>query len=63
MNVPGAALARAVAVMAALVTTLGAPSARAAEPVYDPPAGSRWIVETETRGEEIRPEGSTGRGL
>jgi len=31
----------------------------AAEAVYDPPAGSRWIVETEIRGEETRPEGST----
>jgi hypothetical protein len=26
---------------------------------YDPPVGSRWIVETETRGEETRPDGST----
>jgi hypothetical protein len=59
VNVPGAALARAVAVMAAVVTTLGAPWARAAEPVYDPPAGSRWIVESEIRSEETRPEGST----
>src|SRR3569832_2796108 len=29
-----------------------------AERVYDPPVGSRWTVETETRGEEMRPDGT-----
>ena len=31
----------------------------ATEPGYDPPVGSRWIIESETRGEEVRPEGSS----
>lgn len=59
LNVRGAALARALAVMATVAATLGAPRAVAAEAVYDPPVGSRWIVESEIRGEETRPEGST----
>ena len=58
VNVPGAALARAAAVMLALAA-LGAARAHAGEPAYDPPAGSRWIIESEIRGEETRPEGST----
>ena len=33
--------------------------ARAAEAAYNPSVGSRWIVETETRGEETRPDGAT----
>jgi hypothetical protein len=39
-------------------TTFGAPAAFAVEAVYDPAVGSRWIVETESRGEEIRPDGT-----
>jgi hypothetical protein len=30
----------------------------AAEPVYDPQVGSRWMVETEARSEEVRPDGT-----
>ena len=52
-----AALVRALAVL--VVATLGAARAHAGEPVYDPPAGSRWIIESEIRDEETRPEGST----
>ena len=44
--------------MVAALTMLGAASAFAAELGYDPPVGSRWIVESETRNEEVRPEGS-----
>jgi hypothetical protein len=54
VNIPGSTLARA----AAVVVMLGAASAHAAEPAYDPPVGSRWSIESETRGEEVRPEGS-----
>jgi hypothetical protein len=50
---------RAAALVVAVIAMLGTARAVAAEPAYDPSAGSRWIVETETRGEEIRPEGST----
>jgi hypothetical protein len=55
----GKARATAVAAIVAGLAAFGAARAVAAEVVYDPPAGSRWIVETETRGEETRPEGST----
>jgi len=58
VNVPGAALARAAAVVLALAASGGA-RAHATEVVYDPPAGSRWIIETEIHDEETRPEGST----
>lgn len=46
-------------IWALAITALGAVRAHAGEPVYDPSAGSRWIIESEIRGEEIRPEGST----
>jgi hypothetical protein len=46
--------AEAFAGIVAAFTTL----AFAAGPVYDPAVGSRWIVETESRGEEIRPDGT-----
>jgi hypothetical protein len=59
VNGPGRVRARVLAAMVAVAATLGAARAVAAEPVYDPPVGSRWIIETETRGEEARPEGST----
>jgi hypothetical protein len=58
MDVPASSLVRAFAVMVAALTMLGAASAFAAELGYDPPVGSRWIVESETRNEEVRPEGS-----
>jgi hypothetical protein len=44
-----------VALLAALNTTV----AVAADSLYDPPVGSRWIVETEIQGRETRPEGAT----
>ena len=50
---------RAAALVVAVMAVFGTARAVAAETAYDPPAGSRWIVETETRGEETRPEGST----
>lgn len=46
-------------VLATLVLSLPAVCARAAdsERPFNPPVGSRWIIETEINGEEIRPEG------
>ncbi len=67
-NLQGASLLRAVAVVVAALAMFGAVSfgdasfgaeAFAAGPGYDPLVGSRWIIESETRGEEVRPEGST----
>ncbi|WP_298254766.1 hypothetical protein [Bradyrhizobium sp.] len=52
----------AVALSPALSPTLSSTWAHADEPgdvIYNPPPGSRWIVDTEARSEEIRPEGST----
>ena len=59
-----ARVTRARAVAAALAMAVFSPAlsssrAHAAELAYDPPVGSRWIVETEIRSEETRPEGST----
>ncbi|HZR77280.1 hypothetical protein [Bradyrhizobium sp.] len=59
-----ARVTRARAVAAALAMAVFSPAlsssrAHAAELAYDPPIGSRWIVETEIRSEETRPEGST----
>jgi hypothetical protein len=45
--------------MLVVMVALAPVGAQAADPAYNPPAGSRWIVETETRGDETRPEGST----
>jgi hypothetical protein len=56
---PGACLVRALAVGIVALTACAATPLSAAEPGYDPPVGSRWIIESETRGEEVRPEGST----
>jgi hypothetical protein len=59
---PGLARAGAVATVlavAAFSPVLNANGAWAAEAAYNPSVGSRWIVETETRGEETRPDGST----
>ena len=47
------------AAIAALLA-LAAPHARAADAAerpYDPPIGSRWIIASETRTEDNRPEG------
>jgi hypothetical protein len=58
MNSWGFARAGALAIVFALVATFDVAPAFAAEPVYDPQVGSRWMVETEARSEEIRPEGT-----
>ena len=58
MNSLGFARAGALAIVAAAVAMFDIAPALAAEPVYDPQVGSRWIVETEARSEEIRPEGT-----
>ena len=58
-DIRAAALARTLAATpaVALGPTLSPVWAHADGPV--PPAGSRWIVDTESRSEDIRPEGST----
>lgn len=48
----------ALAIVVAAVAMFDAAAAFAAEPVYDPQVGSRWMVATESRSEEIRPEGT-----
>ena len=58
MDKSGASPARALALAVALLAMFDAAPVFAAEPVYDPPAGSRWIVETEARSEEVRPDGT-----
>lgn len=60
-DIRAAARARTLAATLAVAfgPTLSPVWAHADGPVYDPPAGSRWIVDTETRSEEIRPEGAT----
>jgi hypothetical protein len=58
VDVLGDSLIRTFAVVVAALTVFGAARVSAAEPAYDPPAGSRWTIESETRGEEVRPEGS-----
>jgi len=50
--------ARAFALLVAAIAVFDAAPLLAAGPVYDPPVGSRWIVETESRGEEVRPDGN-----
>ncbi len=59
---PGLARAGVLATVltvASLSPSLSVTGVRAAEAPFDPPVGSRWIVEAETRGEEARPDGST----
>ena len=56
---PGVCVVRALAVGIAALTACAVTPLSAAEPGYDPPVGSRWIIESEARGEEVRPEGST----
>jgi hypothetical protein len=58
MGAPGIAVARVFAFVVALAATFGAAPVLAAELVYDPPVGSSWIVETESRSEEVRPDGN-----
>ena len=49
---------RMIAVAAAMLAIFDIAPGFAAEKIYDPPVGSRWTVETETRGEEVRPDGT-----
>jgi hypothetical protein len=58
MNIWGFARARALAAAFAAIAMFDIASAFAAEPVYDPQVGSRWMVETESRSEEVRPDGT-----
>lgn len=49
-----------VAGLAVLVPAMAGPSARAAEFIesrYDPPVGSRWLIESEVRSEETKSDG------
>jgi hypothetical protein len=46
-------------VVAASGSALETSRAYAADPSYNPAVGSRWIVDTEIRSQETRPEGST----
>ena len=62
MNTPGFARAATFAVAVVAFAMFDAMPGFAAEQVYNPPAASRWMVETETRGEEIRPD-STATSL
>jgi hypothetical protein len=58
MNTPAFARVGALAAAVAAFAIFDAARASAAEQVYDPPVGSRWTVETEARGEELRPDGT-----
>jgi hypothetical protein len=58
MNTPAFARAGIFAVAVAALAISGAAPGFAAEQVYNPPVGSRWTVQTETRGEEVRPDGT-----
>ena len=58
MSTPAFARVRTFAFAVAAFVMFDATPSIAAEKVYDPAAGSRWIVETETRGEEVRPDGT-----
>src|SRR6201999_3226316 len=58
MNTPAFARVGTFAVAVAALAMFDAIPGIAAEKVYDPQVGSRWIVETETRGEEVRPDGT-----
>ena len=58
METPAFARPATFAVAVAAFAMFGAAPGFAAEQVYNPPAGSRWMVETEARGEEIRPDGT-----
>ena len=58
MNIWGFARAGALATVVAAIAMFDIVPAFAAEPVYDPQVGSRWMVETEARSEEMRPDGT-----
>jgi hypothetical protein len=58
MNTPAFACVGTFAVAVVTLAMFDATPGIAAEKVYDPPAASRWLVETETRDEEARPEGT-----
>lgn len=58
VGIPISVRAGALAVLVAALAMADAAPLYAAEPVYNPPVGSRWIVETESRGEEVRPDGT-----
>src|ERR1700742_4561446 len=58
MNTPAFARVGTFAVAVAALAMFDAVPGIAAENIYDPAAGSRWIVETETRGKEVRPDGT-----
>jgi len=58
MNIWGFARAGALAAVVAAIAMFDIAPAFAAEPVYDPQVGSRWMVETEARSEEVRPDGT-----
>jgi hypothetical protein len=58
MGTPAFARAGLFAVAVAALAISGAAPGFAAEQIYDPPVGSRWMVETEMRGEEVRPDGT-----
>src|ERR1700722_5674735 len=58
MNIWGFARAGALAAVVATIAMFDIAPAFAAEPVYDPQVGSRWMVETEARSEEVRPDGT-----
>lgn len=58
MNTPGIGRAGRFALAVAALAMLDATPGLAAEKLYDPPVGSRWTVETETRSEEKRPDGT-----
>jgi hypothetical protein len=54
----GVGAGRALASVVAAMAMFDIAPAFAAEPVYDPQVGSRWMVETEARSEEVRPDGT-----
>jgi hypothetical protein len=58
MNIWGFAWARALAAVVGVIAVFDIAPTFAAEPVYDPQVGSRWMVETEARSEEVRPDGT-----
>jgi hypothetical protein len=58
METPAFARPATFAAVVAAFAMFGAARGFATEQVYNPPAGSRWMVETEARGEEIRPDGT-----
>ena len=58
VEVSGSVRAKVFASFVVALAMLDAAPLLAAGPVYDPPVGSRWIVETESRSAEVRPDGT-----